>query len=136
MTDDLKAKGSLLKEAREAKGIGLEKVHEDTKIPMDALKALEEGYTVRSMSGFYQRGFLKMYAQYLNLDWEKIGGDPAPAHLPDTLVSPKTGREKSAPPLTMIPEKFERGLPLAKILGLVLAVFVLWKTVGLSLIHI
>ena len=53
--DNLHEKGSLLKKVREAKGISLEVVHEHTKIPLDALRALEEGYTIRTLSPFYQK---------------------------------------------------------------------------------
>jgi cytoskeletal protein RodZ len=60
--------GTRLKKAREAKGLTLEIVHDATKIPMDALRAIEEGYNVRTLSPFYYKGFLKIYAQYLDLD--------------------------------------------------------------------
>ncbi len=62
------SKGSILKAARKAKGLSLEVVHEATKIPLDALRAIEEGYTVRTLTPFYFRGFLKIYAKYLNVD--------------------------------------------------------------------
>lgn len=70
--------GSLLKATREAKGISLETVHEATKIPMDALKAIEEGYTVRRISSFYLKGFMKMYAEYLGVNVKDIAPDMAP----------------------------------------------------------
>ena len=35
--------GAILKKARESQGLSLEIVHEATKIPMDALRAIEEG---------------------------------------------------------------------------------------------
>ena len=70
--EDNKTKGRIFKEARESKGITLETVQEVTKIPMDVLRAIEEGYTVRNISPFYFKGFLKMYAQYLNLDIREI----------------------------------------------------------------
>ncbi len=57
-----------MKETREAKGISLSTIHEVTKIPMDVLKAIEEGYTVHSLSSFYLKGFIKMYAQYLDVE--------------------------------------------------------------------
>ena len=60
--------GSLLKASREAKGLSLDAVHEGTKIPMDALRAIEEGYNVRSLSPFYLKGFIKMYAEYLGIN--------------------------------------------------------------------
>ncbi|MFP4472840.1 MAG: helix-turn-helix domain-containing protein [Candidatus Omnitrophota bacterium] len=64
--------GEVLKEARESKGISLTTVHEMTKIPMDVLKAIEEGYTVRTISPFYLKGFIKMYAQYLEINVDHL----------------------------------------------------------------
>ncbi len=63
-----KTHSSLLKTTREAKGLTLDIVHEATKIPLDALKAIEEGYSVRMLTPFYYRGFLKIYAEFLGLD--------------------------------------------------------------------
>lgn len=63
---------SILKDAREAKGMTLEIVHEATKIPMDALKALEQGYTVKILTPFYLRGFIKIYAEFLGLDAAEV----------------------------------------------------------------
>jgi cytoskeletal protein RodZ len=80
--ENQKPKGIILKEAREAKGISLEMVHVATKIPLDALKAIEEGYTVRSLSPFYVKGFMKMYAQYLGIDINQVVEDYHPEHLP------------------------------------------------------
>jgi cytoskeleton protein RodZ len=65
-------KGALLKEARIKQGLSLEAVHEATKIPMDALKAIEEGYTVGTLTPFYVKGFLKMYANYLGIDASSV----------------------------------------------------------------
>ncbi len=58
----------LLKKTRESKGLTLDIVHESTKIPLDALKAIEEGYSVRTLTPFYYRGFVKIYAQFLGID--------------------------------------------------------------------
>ncbi|MGE0269140.1 MAG: RodZ domain-containing protein [Candidatus Omnitrophota bacterium] len=65
-------KGVLLKNTRIEKGLSLEAVHEATKIPLDALKAIEEGYTIRTLSPFYIKGFLKIYAGYLNIDVTEV----------------------------------------------------------------
>ena len=64
--------GTLLKSTREARGISLRVVHEATKIPMDVLRAIEEGYTVRTLAPFYLKGFIKMYAEYLKIDGQDI----------------------------------------------------------------
>lgn len=82
--DNLREKGSALKKAREAQGISLETVHENTKIPLDALRALEEGYTVRTLSPFYQKGFLKIYAQYLGCDVGDVLNDFQPKEVLDS----------------------------------------------------
>lgn len=63
---------SLLKKAREEKGVSLETVHEVTKIPLDVLRGFEEGYTVKNLSPFYYRGFLKIYAKYLNIETNQL----------------------------------------------------------------
>lgn len=65
-------KSAILRQTREAQGITLEIVHEATKIPMDALRAIEEGYNVRILSPFYYRAFIKKYAQYLGIPAEGI----------------------------------------------------------------
>ncbi|HQL41483.1 MAG TPA: helix-turn-helix domain-containing protein, partial [Candidatus Omnitrophota bacterium] len=57
---DRAQKGLILKQAREAKGISLEAVQDATKIPLDSLKAIEEGYRVRTMTDFYYRAFVKL----------------------------------------------------------------------------
>ncbi len=70
-----KSSGVILKEKRKALGLTLEIAHETTKVPMDVLRAIEEGYTVRTLTPFYYRGFLKIYANYLDVqlkDFEVI----------------------------------------------------------------
>jgi cytoskeletal protein RodZ len=92
-TDSNNKKPSILKTTREAKGLTLEIVHEATKIPMDALKAIEEGYTVRILSPFYYRGFIKIYAEFLDLDvgemYKQYGLDEAPQATSSATVSVK-----------------------------------------------
>jgi len=60
-------KGQILKNARIEQGLSLETIHEATKVPLDVLKAIEEGYTVRTLSEFYFNGFLKIYSKYLGV---------------------------------------------------------------------
>ncbi len=62
----------LLKDTRQNKGITLEMVHEATKIPLDALKSIEQGYSVHKLQTFYYRGFIKIYAKYLELDETRV----------------------------------------------------------------
>ena len=65
---DQKLPGEILREAREAQGIAIEEVHEVTKIPMDAIRAIEENYTIRTLSPFYRKSFTKIYAKFLEMD--------------------------------------------------------------------
>src|SRR6185503_5664376 len=65
-------KGAILKRIREERGLSVEVVHEATKIPMDSLRAIEEGYTVRTLSEFYYRSFVKIYANYLEIDINSV----------------------------------------------------------------
>ncbi len=71
-------RGLLLKETREVKGFSIETVHEMTKIPLDVLHAIEEGYTVRMVSAYYFKGFIKMYAKFLGLDASLVLDEPLP----------------------------------------------------------
>lgn len=64
--------GERLKQAREAKGIDLQKVHEQTKIFPDTLRALEDNKFDKILSSTYVRSFLKAYASYLGLDVKSI----------------------------------------------------------------
>ena len=92
-TDSNNSKPSILKNTREAKGLTLEIVHEATKIPMDALRAIEEGYSVRILSPFYYRGFIKIYAEFLGLDvgetYQQYGLDQAPKPTSSVTISAK-----------------------------------------------
>ncbi len=81
--DNRAQKGLILKQARESKGIALETIHEATKIPLDALKAIEEGYRVRTMTDFYYRAFIKLYAKYLEIEITTVLEDYKPEELPE-----------------------------------------------------
>jgi hypothetical protein len=96
-TNSNNGKPSILKSTREAKGLTIEIVHEATKIPMDVLRAIEEGYSVRILSPFYYRGFVKIYAEFLDLDvgeiYKQYGLDqPPPKPASSSTVSVKAGR--------------------------------------------
>ena len=87
MSDSPRDVGVLLKQEREKKGIALDVVHEATKIPLDALKAIEEGYKVRTLTAFYYKSFVKIYAHYLGLDANFIL-TLIPTHHPKTVLPP------------------------------------------------
>lgn len=119
-----KPQGHILKEAREAKGLTLEAVHESTKIPLDVLKAIEEGYTVRTVSAFYLRGFVKMYANYVGVNPADIGEERPRENV---VVSRERESENAhtEPVLSDEQKQF-----LVKILALALAVFIVVKMGG------
>ncbi len=114
-------KGQILKKLRESKGISLETVHESTKIPLDALKAIEEGYTIRTLSSFYYRGFLKIYAQFLKVDVGEILDDYHPEKIPQPKVEKK--ESFSAPSFKLILTPEQKSL-IIKILTGILALIV------------
>ena len=95
--DSNKDKPSILKSTREANGLTIEIVHEATKIPMDVLRAIEEGYTVRILSPFYYRGFIKIYAEFLGLDvgeiYKQYGLDQPPKPTTSATVPARPKQE-------------------------------------------
>jgi len=60
--------GSKLKQVRESKGISLEDVQSETKIPIDILRSIERDETIRKLSPIYLKGFLKIYAKFLGVE--------------------------------------------------------------------
>ncbi len=62
-----------VKAIRESKGITLDQVFEDTKIPKRVLVAIETGdFTDLFLSPVYVKGFAKSYARYLGIDPEEL----------------------------------------------------------------
>lgn len=64
--------GSILREAREARGFTIEEAQEATRINGRYLRALEDGAYERLPTPVHVRGFLKNYARYLSLDSEPL----------------------------------------------------------------
>lgn len=60
--------GQILREAREARGLTLEQVAEETRINRRFLDALEQGDYVTLPTPVHVRGFLRNYARFLKLD--------------------------------------------------------------------
>ncbi len=79
--DDL---GSLLRQTREARGLTLTEVANDTFIRSQYLQALEQADLSRLPEPVYAQGFLKRYADYLGLDGETLSRGAFP------LLSSKT----------------------------------------------
>ena len=64
--------GQLLREAREARGVSLETVHDCTKIPIRLLEALERDEYHKVSDELYVRSFLRSYSTWLGLDTEHV----------------------------------------------------------------
>ncbi len=118
--------GSALKAAREAKGLPLDAVHEATKIPMDALRAIEEGYTVHSLSPFYLKGFMKMYAEYLGIHGDdtvkSYPGEAAPQK-----AQPAQGFDLEEWMARIFTSKRKRQIVV--VLGILVSLFLLFKVI-------
>ncbi len=67
----MKQYGEYLKELREARGLSIEQVSEDTKIVTDVIEALENMNKEKMASEMHLVGFIKLYAKYLGGDEEK-----------------------------------------------------------------
>ncbi|PGB03374.1 helix-turn-helix domain-containing protein [Bacillus toyonensis] len=64
--------GQKLKEAREAKGLSIDQLHEITKIQKRHLLAIEEGNYDVLPGAFYARAFIKQYADAAGLNGEEL----------------------------------------------------------------
>lgn len=80
---------ALLRQAREQRGLTLEQVARETKVPVHRLAALERNEPANSRSGFYQRARIRAYARAVDLDERVVLAEldreappPAPPPLP------------------------------------------------------
>ena len=60
--------GSYLQWERQKKELSIEEVAEATRIPLDVLQAIEAGNRSRLPAPVFAKGFIKIYAEHLNLD--------------------------------------------------------------------
>jgi cytoskeleton protein RodZ len=67
--------GKKLEEARNRKGISLREASESTKIRGDYLSSFETGQFDINLPEVYLRGFIRLYAEFLDLDQEAILAD-------------------------------------------------------------
>jgi cytoskeletal protein RodZ len=72
VTDQAHRLGDVLRSAREAKDVDLQKVERDTKIRERYLSALERGEYRELPGAVYTKGFLRNYGAYLGLDPEYL----------------------------------------------------------------
>jgi len=147
-TDNNSEKLSVLKSTRQAKGLTLEIVHEATKIPMDSLKAIEEGYSSRILSPFYYRGFIKIYAEFLGLDvgemYKQYGLEATPKPTSSATLSAKAGRKESTG--NMFLEQSQDWIAgvfkpktlkaIFKVIGILVLAVLLFKTAGCIASHL
>lgn len=68
----MKEIGTLLKEKREENGLSIEEVAEDLNVKPSQVGHLEEGDMKAFKDVFYLKYFLRDYAKYLGLDYEKM----------------------------------------------------------------
>ena len=85
--------GAMLRRARELRGLTLERVARETKIPQRHLEALERDNLTVIPSGFYQRAELRTYAQAVGLD-QRV----ALAELESALAPPDTREPRETQP--------------------------------------
>ena len=71
----MKEIGEKLKEARESMEISIEEAAEDLKLRPSQLKNIEEGDRDAFKDIFYLKYFIRDYAKYLGLDYEKVVED-------------------------------------------------------------
>jgi cytoskeletal protein RodZ len=91
--------GQKLKAAREEKRLTLEKVFEDIRIRIQYLRALEADDLSIMPSSVQARGYLRNYAQYLELDFEKLLGELRAEYQPiSEIIGPADGAEIPEPP--------------------------------------
>jgi len=69
----LESVGERLRAAREAKGISLEQVASETRIPQRHLKAIEAGDFAKLPGRTYSVGFSRTFAKVVGLDQDEIG---------------------------------------------------------------
>jgi len=117
--------GSRLREAREGKGLSLEDVARTTRISRGYLQALEEDDSDKLPSEAYARGFLRVYAQFLNVAAEELVVQPEHC----TAGCQKEGEPGNSTTIRSCSELSPQARTvLQKVLPFVLVVFVIIST--------
>lgn len=75
MSEELKKVGSLFKSKRNELSLTLKEIENSTSIRSTYLEAIEEGCIDQYISGVYALGFIKQYAQFLNVDIDTMMRD-------------------------------------------------------------
>ncbi len=69
---EMNYRGKTLKEIRERMGVDLKEISKETKVNIKILEYIEEEILDKLPATVYLKGFLKSYAQVLNLDAQKV----------------------------------------------------------------
>jgi cytoskeletal protein RodZ len=102
--DESGALGNLLRESRERRGMSLEQISNETKIPLRQLQALERDDVTVVPEGLYRRLKIRAYARALHFDQDALAHlehllrstepPPAPLVVSDTATDETTPLEK------------------------------------------
>jgi cytoskeletal protein RodZ len=95
--------GEMLRRARELRGLTLERVARETKIPQRHLEAFERDNLTAVPSGFYQRAELRTYAQAVGLDQRLALAELESALAPVDAREPRETRENRGGQASMSP---------------------------------
>ncbi len=90
--------GNLLRKAREEKGVSLKEASDSLHIRLPYLQALESGRAEIIPSAVQARGFLRIYAEYLNLDTAMIikeWDNPSPDETETSAMPASEDRKKA-----------------------------------------
>ncbi|MFA4889467.1 MAG: helix-turn-helix domain-containing protein [Candidatus Omnitrophota bacterium] len=104
------SQGERLKKIRQEKGLSLEEVRRKTKVHMNILKALE-GDSVSNLNPVYLKSFLKIYCQFLGVDYKEFLREPKEVKLtPLKFIAPKPAAQQNAKKILGITEAAKPGL--------------------------
>jgi len=95
--------GEMLRRARERRGLTLERVARETKIPQRHLEALEHDDLGVIPSGFYQRAELRTYAQAVGLDQRVALAQLESALSPSDASEPQAIRQRTTSTASPLP---------------------------------
>src|SRR5437660_12783650 len=119
LSSDMANLGASFKQARESKGISLDKIAAETRISTRFLQAIENEEFNLLPGGIFNRGFVRTYAEKLGLD-----SDQAVA-IYERLTAVREPTEVPAAPVEPRPKK-SRHLYTLAIVGLVLVIVVFY----------
>jgi cytoskeletal protein RodZ len=125
--DDGPGIGETLKIARERRGLTLEQVARETKIPLRHLDALEHDNLAAVPGPFYQRAEIRTYARALKLDPNLLLARLERGKTPAVVPAPPA----AGPPHAHKPDRSRQHLALVAA-GVVLTALALWRTMPRS----